>query len=56
VPEVFYLRRSDRYTDAAAGFAGGTDEGLAGWIQLCCEAVEAGAREAIGIAEAVLAR
>lgn len=56
VPEVFFLRRSDRYAEAAAGFTSGTDEGLAGWILLCCEAVEAGAREAISIAEAVLAR
>jgi len=56
VPEVFFLRRSDRYAEAAAGFAAGTDEGLTDWILLCCEAVEAGAREAIGIAEAVLAR
>ena len=53
VPEVFFLRRSDRYAEAAAGFTSGTDEGLADWILLCCEAVEAGAREAISIAEAV---
>ena len=56
VPEVFFLRRSDRYAQAAADFATGTDEGLAGWIVLCCEAVEAGAREATSIAEAALAR
>lgn len=56
VPEVFFLRRSDRYAEAAAAFATGSDEGLAGWIVFCCEAVEAGAREATSIAEAVLAR
>jgi hypothetical protein len=55
VPEVSFLRRSDRYTAAAAGFAAGTDEGLADWLVFCCEAVEAGAREATSIAEAVLA-
>ncbi|MGH3762513.1 oxidoreductase [Actinophytocola sp.] len=54
VPEVCYLRRSDRYAAAAAGFATGTDEGLADWILFCCEAVEAGAREATSIAEAAL--
>lgn len=56
VPEVSFLRRSDRYRAAAAGFATGTDEGLADWIVLCCEAVEAGAREATSIAEAALTR
>jgi hypothetical protein len=56
VPEVYFLRGPERYADAAAGFAEGTDEGLAGWIELCCVAVEAGAREATGIAEAALAR
>lgn len=56
VPEVAFLRRADRYAEAAAGFTTGTDEGLADWIVFCCEAVEAGAREATSIAEAVLAR
>jgi len=55
VPEVGFLRRADRYRAAAAGFAMGTEEGLADWIVLCCEAVEAGAREATSIADAVLA-
>lgn len=54
VPEVGFLRRADRYRAAAAGFATGTEEGLADWIVLCCEAVEAGAREATSIADAVL--
>ncbi|MPZ82045.1 MAG: oxidoreductase [Actinophytocola sp.] len=56
VPEVFFLRRQDGYRAAAAGFATGTDEGLAEWIVLCCDAVVAGAREATSIAEAALAR
>ena len=54
VPEVHFLRRSEHYAAAAAGFTTGSDEGLADWIVLCCEAVEAGAREATSIAEAVL--
>ena len=54
VPEVAFLRRSDRYAQAAADFTTGTDEGLADWILFCCEAVEAGAREATSIAEAAL--
>ncbi|OLF07852.1 oxidoreductase [Actinophytocola xinjiangensis] len=55
VPEVFFLRRSDRYTEAAAGFRTGTDTALAEWLLLCCEAIEAGAREATSIADAALA-
>jgi hypothetical protein len=53
VPEVFFLRRSDRYRASAAAFARGGD-GLTDWILLCCEAVEAGAREATSIAESAL--
>jgi hypothetical protein len=54
VPEVFYYRHSDRYRAAAESFRTGTDDGLTEWILLCCEAVEAGAREAIGIADSTL--
>jgi hypothetical protein len=53
VPEVFYLRRSDRYREAAAAFASGGD-GLTEWLLFSCEAIEAGAREATSIAEAAL--
>jgi Fic family protein len=53
VPEVFYLRRSDRYRAAAAAFAQG-GEGLTEWLLFSCEAIEAGAREAISIAESAL--
>jgi Fic family protein len=53
VPEVFYLRRSDRYRTAAAAFAKGGD-GLTEWLLFSCEAIEAGAREATSIAEAAL--
>ena len=54
MPEVYFLRRADRYRAGAAAFRTGTDEGLAEWIRLCCAAVEAGAKEATGIADAVL--
>jgi len=53
VPEVFYLRRADRYRAAAAAFAKGGD-GLTEWLLFSCEAIEAGAREAISIAESAL--
>jgi hypothetical protein len=55
VPEVFYLRRQERYRSAAAGFGSGDRDGVAAWLLLCCEAVQAGAREATSIADAVLA-
>jgi len=55
VPEVFFLRRSRQYADAAAGFATGDRTALAEWIVLCCAAIVDGAREATGIADAALA-
>jgi hypothetical protein len=55
VPEVAYLRRPDEYRQAAQGFAEGTAAGVGEWIVYCCQAVELGAREARGIAEAMSA-
>jgi hypothetical protein len=52
VPEVFCLRRLRRYTEAAEAFATGEPDGVRQWLLLCCEAFEAGAKEATGIAEA----
>lgn len=53
VPEVAHLRRSPEYHLAVADFAQGTAEGVGAWIIHYCRAVELGAREAHGIAEAV---
>lgn len=53
VPEVAYLRRIGEYQAAAAGFAGGTAEGVAAWIVYCCDALRTGAAEARSIADAV---
>ena len=52
VPEVFWLRRSDEYRAAAAGFATGQPAGVGDWLLMCCHALEDGAREALSIAEA----
>jgi hypothetical protein len=52
VPEVGHLRRQREYRDTAAGFAGGTAEGIAAWVRHCCAQWEAGAREGRSIAEA----
>ncbi|MFC0429554.1 oxidoreductase [Kutzneria buriramensis] len=53
VPEVAYLRRSGEYRSALDGFASGTPEGLGAWLLFSCSALEAGAREAASIADAV---
>jgi hypothetical protein len=52
VPEVGHLRKQREYREAAAGFAGGTADGIAGWVRHCCAQWEAGAREGRSIAEA----
>lgn len=52
VPEVGHLRRAAEYRTAAAGFAGGTREGLTAWLLHCCAQWEAGAREGRSIADA----
>lgn len=52
VPEVGHLRAGPTYRQAAAGFAGGTPAGLTTWLLHCCAQWEAGAREALSIAEA----
>jgi hypothetical protein len=52
VPEVAWMRRSGDYRAAARGFASGTPDGLAAWLVLSSEALRAGAREALSIAEA----
>ncbi|RDH75753.1 oxidoreductase [Mycolicibacterium moriokaense] len=52
VPEVFWMRHSGDYRAAERGFASGTPDGLAAWLVLSCQALRAGAREALAIAEA----
>ena len=52
VPEVHWMRRSGDYQAAARGFASGTPDGLAAWLVLSSEALHAGAREALSIAQA----
>ncbi|HVV12294.1 oxidoreductase [Amycolatopsis sp.] len=52
IPEVACLRRLKQYRETAEAFAGGTPDGVREWLLFCCEAMEKGAREARGIAEA----
>lgn len=51
VPEVYWMRRAAEYRDAARGFASGTEKGLTEWLLLHCRALQAGAREAMTIAD-----
>jgi hypothetical protein len=53
VPEVFWMRRPGDYRAAARAFATGTPDGLARWIMMSCDALSAGAREAVSIADAI---
>ncbi|MBS9535837.1 oxidoreductase [Mycobacterium sp. M1] len=52
VPEVRWMRKAGEYREAARGFAGGTPDGVANWLLLCCDAMHGGALDALGIAEA----
>ncbi len=52
VPEVSFMRKQDRYREAADAFASGDPDGVTAWIVFCCEAIQAGAREATSIADA----
>ncbi|AKS31034.1 hypothetical protein [Mycolicibacterium goodii] len=53
VPEVHWMRKSGEYRGAERGFASGTSDGLTAWLLLSCEALHAGAREALQIAQHV---
>jgi hypothetical protein len=53
VPEVTWMRQPADYRDAARGFADGTPDGVGAWLVLCCRALQAGAREALSIAESL---
>jgi hypothetical protein len=53
LPEVSWMRQPAQYRAAASGFADGTPDGVARWLVLCCRAMQAGAQEALSIAETV---
>lgn len=55
VPEMIWMRGAGGYRDAARGFATGTPDGLTAWLLLCCRALQAGAREAVKIADSIAA-
>ncbi|BBX41362.1 hypothetical protein [Mycobacterium simiae] len=53
VPEVSWMRKPGDYRSAASGFAEGTPRGVGAWLVLCCRALQAGAQEALSIAESL---
>lgn len=53
VPEVSWMRKPGDYRSAASEFAEGTPRGVGAWIVLCCRALQAGAQEALSIAESL---
>lgn len=55
VPEAGWAAAPNPYLAAAARFATGTPEGVAGWVAACADAVVAGADEGRRVADAVLA-
>ncbi|SFK89291.1 oxidoreductase [Geodermatophilus ruber] len=55
VPEVGFAELGrEAYDRALAGYAGGTPEGVAGWLVHCCRATEHGALEGLAICESLL--
>jgi hypothetical protein len=55
VPEVGFLELGpDAYARALAGYASGTEAGVAGWLVHCCRATEHGALEGLAICESLL--
>jgi hypothetical protein len=47
------MRQPADYRAAAGGFAEGTPDGVGAWLVLCCRAMQAGAQEALSIADSL---
>src|SRR5829696_2824625 len=55
VPEVGFAELGrEAYAQALAGYAAGTEAGVAGWLVHCCRATEHGAVEGLAICESLL--
>jgi hypothetical protein len=55
VPEVGFVELGRAaYGQALAGYASGTEAGVAGWLVHCCRATEHGALEGLAICESLL--
>lgn len=51
IPETTWLKFAQSYGETVDAFAMGTEDGVVAWTVLCCQALEAGAREALALAE-----
>ena len=55
VPEVGFAELGrEAYAEALAGYASGSEAGVAGWLVHCCRATEHGALEGLAICESML--
>lgn len=52
VPELYWMNEVGQYRAAARGFASGTPDGLTAWLIFSSRGLQAGAREALDIAQA----
>jgi hypothetical protein len=53
VVEAGHRELGEEYADALDAYRVGTTEGVTRWVVHCCDAIGAGAREAIAICEAM---
>jgi len=54
VPEVGHVDLGKQaYEDALAGYAAGGEDGIAGWVVHCAQAVVLGAREGVAVCESI---
>ncbi|WP_066907739.1 oxidoreductase [Millisia brevis] len=53
VPEIEWMRRPGDYRTALTAYAEGSPEAVLEWVEMCCRAMEAGAAEAVKIADSL---
>ncbi|WP_040766967.1 hypothetical protein [Tsukamurella sp. 1534] len=51
IPETTWLKFAPSYAEAADAFGMGSTDGVVAWVVLCCQALEAGARESLALAD-----
>lgn len=54
VPEVGHVELAGEYSATLQAYESGRPDGVAAWLQHCCQAVALGAREGLAVCEAVL--
>ncbi|GAB3130426.1 hypothetical protein GCM10027289_14930 [Tsukamurella serpentis] len=51
IPETNWLKFAPSYAEAVDGFGMGDPDAVVAWVVMCCQALEAGGREALALAE-----